>query len=798
MNFREYGNKIKSYAKRKPFRFTFIICGAIILCYFIFCLPAQLFKVPYSSVITDREGTILSARIASDGQWRFPSAGNVPEKFAQCIIQFEDKHFYSHPGVDLLATLRALKQNISRGKKVSGGSTISMQVIRLSRQNKKRTYWEKIIEMIWAVRMTASYSKEEVLSFYATHAPFGSNIVGLEAASWRYFGRSPELLSWAECATLAVLPNSPALIFPGRNQQKLLAKRNFLLARLKEKNIIDEETYLLSIQEPLPQKAFPIPNHAMHLLNRSVTDFGEGKRITSTLNNHFQKEIASLVNLHAGSLRGNEIHNCAAVVIEINSGKIVAYVGNSRKINDEDHGNDVDVINAPRSTGSLLKPFLYGAMLNDGVLLPNTLVPDIPTQIGGFTPQNFNLTYDGAVPARRALARSLNIPCVRMLQQFGLEKFHSKLKKLGMNTFNRPANEYGMSLILGGGEGKLLEMCGAYAGMARTLKHFYASEKYFENEFASPSYISSTSNTEKNISISPPLNASSVYLAFEAMAEVARPDIEASWQRLGSGQKIAWKTGTSFGFRDGWAIGLNTDYVVGVWTGNADGEGRPGLTGISCAAPLLFRIFGVLPKTNTWFAAPVNDMKKIEVCRQSGYRASVNCKEKYLQSVPANSENTGPCPFHKIINVDVEGKFRVNADCAAPGEMKQVTWFILPPAIEHYYKNKNAFYATLPPWKKECNVSNGKAMEMIYPRANAKIFIPVELSGKQGKSVFELAHRNPNTNVFWDLDGVFMGSTSQFHQLGLNPEKGHHVLTITDEFGETLTIPFEVVSEKKK
>lgn len=436
-------------------------------------------------------------------------------------------------------------------------------------------------------------------------------------------------------------------------------------------------------------------------------------------------------------------------------------------------------------------------MLNDGVLLPNTLVPDIPTQIGGFTPQNFNLTYDGAVPAKRALARSLNIPCVRMLQQFGLEKFHLRLKKFGMNTFSRPANDYGMSLILGGGEGKLIEMCGSYAAMARTLKHYNSSGNYYENEFAQPYYISSKKNSEKNISFSPTINAAAVYLTFEAMAEVARPDIDASWQRLGSGQKIAWKTGTSFGFRDGWAIGLNSDYVVGVWTGNADGEGRPGLTGISTAAPLLFRIFGILPKTNSWFAVPYKDMKKIEVCRKSGYRASIYCDDKIEQYIPKNSENTGPCPYHKLINLDAEGKYRVNADCCSPSEMKQQPWFILPPAIEHYYKTKNAFYSTLPPWKSNCNVSTGRAMEMIYPRVNAKVYVPVELSGEQGKAVFELAHRNPNAAVFWDLDGIFLGSTAQFHQMPLNPEKGKHILTVTDDQGESLTIPFEVVSEKK-
>lgn len=797
MKIKKFNNQIISYLKSKPIKTFFICTATIYFFYFIFCLPLQLFNVPYSSLITDRENHVLSARIAADGQWRFPSAENTPEKFKECIVQFEDKNFLLHPGIDFFAIARALTQNISKRKIISGGSTITMQVIRLCRKKHNRSYIEKFIEMTIAARLTLSYSKDEVLLLYATHAPFGGNIVGLEAASWRYFGRSPDLLSWAESATLAVLPNSPALIYPGKNQQKLLAKRNSLLLKLKEKKIIDLETFELALAEIIPVKAFSIPNNAPHLLNKSISENGPGKRIKTTLNGDYQKQITELVNAHINITRGNEIHNAAAIVIEINSGNILSYVGNSKKMFDEDHGNDVDVISAARSTGSILKPFLLCTMLSDGEILPNTLVPDIPTQLGGFTPQNFNLTYDGAVPAQKALSRSLNIPCVRMLQQYGLEKFHSRLKYFGLKTFTRSASDYGMSLILGGGEGKLIEMAGAYAGMARTLKKFNSSNKYFANEFKEVNYIFSKSKKEPKI-VQSFVNAASIYLTLEAMADVARPEIESSWIRLGSGQKIAWKTGTSFGFRDGWAIGLNTEYVVGIWIGNASGEGRPGLTGISAAAPLLFRVFGMLPKNNAWFDMPLSDMKKINVCKKSGYRTSIDCEEIISQYVPKNSENTIACPYHRTIQLDKTQTFRVNADCISPTEIIQKKYFVLPPTIEHYYKLKNAFYVTLPPFKKGCENISLKMMDMIYPKINAKIYVPVELNGEQGKTIFEVAHRNKSATIYWDIDGVFIGSTYQFHQMALNPEKGKHTLTISDENGEVLTIPFEVISEKKK
>ena len=800
MNFRLALNKCLNYFKGKPILASFLFLGFTFLIYFLFCLPGDLFESPCSSILTNSKGKVLSARLAKDGQWRFPEMENVPEKFESCIIQFEDKNFNYHPGFDPFALLRALRQNISSGKVVSGGSTITMQVIRLARKNTSRSYFEKIIELIWASRLTLTHSKKNILSLYASHAPFGSNIVGLEAASWRYFGRSPEELTWAESATLAVLPNAPSMIYPGKNQNRLLKKRNFLLSKLRNEQIITEEDYFLAMNEPLPQKAFGIPNKVPHLLQKSVNDYGEGCRIKTSLDESLQQNVDNLLNEQVKFLQANEIHNASALVIKISTGEILAYVGNSRKNGSEDHGNQVDVITSPRSTGSLLKPFLYGMMLNDGELLPKTLVPDIPTQIGGFSPKNFNLTYDGAVPAHRALERSLNIPCVRMLQQFGLEKFHHNLRKLGLHSINRPASEYGMSIILGGAESNLFELCQTYAQLANQLNEFNTVGKpekisdyhirYAEKNDESTRRTSSASMTQERV-----LEASSIYLTFEAMAEVSRPDIDASWQRLSSSQKIAWKTGTSFGFRDGWAIGLTKEFVVGVWTGNADGEGRPGLTGISCAAPLLFKIFGLLPKSDSWFQPPYKEMKRIAVCAKSGHTLSIHCKEQALEWVPVNSQKSLPCPYHKVIALNKEGSARVNADCYLTNDIRYENWFILPPAIEHYYKHKNVFYRTLPPYEKNCHVNGIKSMDMIYPKPNAKIYVPVELSGKQGRTVFEVAHTNPNATVFWDLDGIYLGTTTQFHQMGLNPDKGFHRLTVTDEKGETLTIPFEVLSK---
>lgn len=747
-------------------------------------------------MLEDQNGNLLAAQIANDGQWRFPFNENIPEKFQQAIIQFEDRSFFHHPGFNPLAFGRAIIQNIRSGRTISGGSTLTMQVIRLSRKGKKRTYFEKIIEIIQATRLELTNSKKDILAIYASNAPFGSNVVGLDAAAWRYFGRSPEKLSWAESATLAVLPNAPSLIYPGKHQERLRIKRNKLLDQLFNAGVIDKETCELAKQEPLPGKPHSIPQLAPHLLNRASKEGYAGERILTTIDEHLQERVNDIIENHHKVLRGNEIHNACAIVIEVNTGNVRAYVGNTSNPEKPEYNSDVDVINAARSTGSILKPFLYASMLNDGDILPGTLIPDIPTQIAGYAPQNYNTTFDGAVPAKRALARSLNVPAVRMLQNYGIEKFNYNLKKLGMTTLNYTPDHYGLSIILGGSEAKLWDLTGMYASMARALNNFTSNGgKYNVNDLHPNTYISKK-ELKKELNPTNYFDAASIYLTFEAMVEVARPDEDAGWRQYTSSNKVAWKTGTSFGFRDGWAIGITPKYVVGVWVGNADGEGRPGLTGIQTAAPVLFDIFSLL-KPGKWFDIPYDEMEKVGVCRTSGCRATELCNPIDTIRIQRSGLHSEPCPYHKLIHLDQTGEFRVNSNCEDVSKMQHVSWFVLPPAMEWYYKSKNPSYKELPPFRTDCETQGTNAMEIIYPKQFSKIYVPVELDGSMGKTVFQVAHRKNNTIIYWHLDGKYIGSTQSIHQMGLTPDEGVHILTLVDEEGETLTEKFEIVSKRK-
>lgn len=765
-------------------------------------LPEELFDDPVSMVLEDQHGNLLGARIAADGQWRFPERDSVPEKFKKALLEFEDKYFYVHCGVDLSAMGRAMLQNLRNGRVVSGGSTLTMQLVRLMRKGRPRTVFEKAIEAVMAIRLEMRYSKDKILSLYASHAPFGGNVVGLDAAAWRYFGRGPDQLSWAEAATLAVLPNSPSLIHPGKNRDRLRAKRDRLLHRMADSGILDSVSLNLAKMEPLPDKPHKLPNLAPHLLERirheRLAAGQSGARMRTTIDLSTQLAASDIVQRHHRRLLENSIHNAAALILEVETGDVVAYVGNVRP-EQETEGHEVDIIRARRSTGSILKPFLYAAMLDDGELLPNTLVPDIPTYFGNYNPKNFNPTYDGAVPAKRALARSLNVPAIRMLHDYGHARFYHRLQDMGMTTLDQSPDHYGLSLILGGAEASLWDLAGMYASMARSVNGFRAnSGQYAADAFRPARYVAQATDTA--LVKEAVIGAGASYATFEAMLEVTRPFSQGQWEQFSSARKIAWKTGTSYGYRDAWAIGTTPTHVVAVWAGNADGEGRPGLIGLHAAAPLMFELFDMLRLDNQWFEEPLDDLETVAICKQSGHRASDICDKTVEMRVPRQGTGSSACPYHSLVHLDATGQFQVHGDCASPFEMTHKAWFQLPPAQEEWYRKKHADYRSLPPWRADCREvaeaeAAGKNMEFIYPRTTKKVFIPTDLDGTMQRVVFEVAHRSRQGKIYWHLDDQFLGITENIHQMALNPEPGVHVLTLVDESGEELRKKFEAVGE---
>lgn len=796
MNFRHFFRH--TIFRRRWVRATGFILGALAAAWLVMfaAVPRKLFDDPISTLLYSREGELLSARIASDGQWRFPESDSLPEKFVKCLIAYEDKRFRWHPGVDPVAAVRAAVQNARSGGVVSGGSTITMQLARIARGNRNRTLWQKAVETAWALYIETTHSKNRILRLYASNAPFGGNVVGLEAASWRWFGRSPFELSWAESAMLAVLPNSPALIHPGRNRGLLLQKRNRLLHRLARRGVIDALECDLACEEPLPAEPLPLPDFAPHLRGRmSAADCGE--RPVASVRYALQRQVQAIVNRYGERYAANRIHNVAAIVADIETGETLAYAGNVTGRANPSHGESVDLVVAERSTGSLLKPLLYAAMLDDGLILPGTLIPDTPLNINGFSPDNYDRTFHGAVPAHTAISRSLNVPLVRMLSRYNTGRFMSLLRACGMTTLHFSEEHYGASIILGGAEGTLWDLAGIYASLARTLNHFGPFSGQYDRRDIHPLTVFPAaapkpvnSSTDSRLSGKYVISAAGIWSAFEAMSALNRPEEEADWQQFSSMKRIAWKTGTSYGARDGWSVGVTPRHVVAVWVGNASGEGRAGLTGVSAAAPVMFDIFSLLPDSG-WFETPYYGLTGMAVCRRSGYKASSICDRVDTLPVPKTGVETGVCPFHRLVHLSPDGRYRVNSSCEDVGRMVTRSWFVLPPGQEYFYRSHNSDYTVLPPVKPGCREVS-ESIEIIYPENGSELFLPRGLTGERESFVFSAVHSDRDAVLFWYLDDGFLCETRGVHRISCSPPEGGHLLTVVDSSGNRRASSFTV------
>lgn len=756
-------------------------------------LPDRLTQTPYATMLLDRNEHLLGASIAGDQQWRFAPVDDLPIKYVQALLLFEDRRFYQHPGIDPLSIGRAMLGNARSGKITSGGSTITMQLARLLRDEPPRTLTSKVIEAARALQLEWRFNKQEILIHYASHAPFGGNIVGLRAAAWRYFGRAPNELSWAESALLAVLPNSPALIHPGRQREVLRKKRDKLLQRLHQQELLSDLDLELALLESLPEKPQPLPQYAPHLLQTLKQKHPSQAVLHSTLDMQLQKNVNTIGERHGRRLASEGINNLAILVIDHEVMETRAYLGNEAWQNAMHHSPRVDIVQRPRSTGSILKPLLYGLMLQEGELLPTTLVPDIPTQFAGYNPQNYDRLYRGAVPAQFALAHSLNVPAVRMLHQYGIARFHHQLQAMGMTSLFRPADDYGLTLILGGAEGSLWELTGIYARLTASARDGERGQLF------QPALLKNAhGNSVEKEFLSPVIRQGAAWLTLQAMVEVTRPGNEALWRDFSGSQTIAWKTGTSYGLRDAWAIGSNGRYTVGVWAGNAGGEAASFLSGQTSAAPVMFDVFDRLG-ASTWFAQPEQALKTVSVCGDDGFLAGGQCTSVEIR-IPRDSHFQQVTPFHRRVHLDSKGQYRVHSRCETVSNMQSRDWFVLPPAQEFFWRQYHSDYRTLPPWRKDCfaeliEIDNDQPMDLLYPHEGSRVYIPVDLDGKRSRVVLQAVHRHQGMILYWHLDEKFLGQTKTFHEQSVVLEPGWHKLLLLDRQGYKFERWFRVLGD---
>ena len=763
----------------------FFFIGVIF--YVLLPFPDNLLNPPLAKAAFSRDGDLLDVRIADDEQWRFSAPEVLPQKYIESVIQFEDRHFYEHFGFNPLAIIRAIKDNYQAGHVVSGASTITMQLSRMVLKHRSRSYWNKFKEICLAIKLELRLSKGDILKLYATHAPMGRNIVGLQAASWHYFGRAPDELSWAEAALLSVLPNRPSMLYLEKNRKALLERRDQLLASLFQKKKLDERDYQLARLEPLPTAQREWPAQIPHLLDRLMRENPGVSEFHTTIDPLLQGSLMHVLENHRRTLGEEGVRNLALVVIDHTTLQTVGYVGNFTVDKSSAY---VDIASQPRSTASVVKPLLYGLMLENSELIPTALIPDVPTTIGNFSPENHDHKFHGAVPAAQMLAQSLNVPAVQLLRRYGIDRFRQQLQRYGLTTINRSAENYGLSLILGGGEANLWELTSVYARMANVVE-----KNSYDGTTDAVQFLNTKPNS-KPPKIKFPLTPGAAWLTLQAMVEVTRPGADSNWRNYENSQIIAWKTGTSFGLRDAWAIGSNGRYTVGVWAGNADGSSAASLGGAHSAGPVLMDVFSLLG-TSAWLLEPEGALTTFTVCQDDGFIASDGCLPVNTQ-VPAHSHYAQTTPYHQRVFLSAKGLYRVHSGCESVSNMKAVDWFLLPPTQEYYWKRDHSDYRTLPPWRKDCIASLQQytaelPFDLIYPNAENVIYLPLDIDEKLSRAIFKAVHRDTDAILYWHLDSIFLGETKMFHEKMIRANPGKHTLVLVDKNGQRLERIFTII-----
>ncbi len=750
---------------------------ALLLAGFL-AVPTPRIEAPLSPVVLDCEGTVMKVFRASDDSWRilFPADKPVPEKLEKALVLYEDRRFFLHPGVDPAALVRAVMQDVRAGRAVSGGSTLTMQVARLSRP-KPRTVLAKLLEMLQAVKLEALYSKGWILRHYLTFAPYGGNTVGIRAAAFRYFGRDVDALTWAETCTLAVLPRSPSQVNLQREADRLLARRDALLKRLYEEGTLSEPVYRASLRERLPSSRYSMPGLAPHLCLSLAVAHGGGI-VRSSIDPALQRSAETLVRQWTRDLATYGIHNAALVVAETGTGKVRAYVG-SQDFEDSQFQGQVDGVLAPRSSGSILKPFLYALAMQQGRLAGQTLLPDVPMRFGEFEPVNAGETYSGAATVHQCLVQSLNVPAVFVLREFGVESFYAFLKDAGISTLHRSPQTYGLSLIIGGAEVSLWDVAALYRGLGRG------------GVFAPISAL----EREEDPAARRLLNPGAAYLVLDILRDVRRPGYEYTSVLAPDAFPIAWKTGTSFHQRDAWAIGVSPDWVIGVWAGNFSGEPNPNLMGAKVAGQLLFQEYQQLPKTRGWFSEPSDDVKTVALCGRSGFAWTPACGEPSHAVMPTSAPPLPPCPYHRTFFVsDADGR-EVCSLCWLPGRYHRETRLVFTPKVAAYLRKAGSPMQERPRHEPSCPAyRQANVLQILYPLEASRILLPRDYGGAAQPLVLRVAAEEGGGSLLWFVDQRYVARTVSAHEVTVALAPGGHRLTVVDERGRSQSVEFEVVS----
>lgn len=769
--------KYKSLQSRYPkllrtIKFALYFFLAFLLYDFIF--PFHTLK-SYSTIIQAENGKVLSSYLSHDEKWRMKvELHEISDILEKTIIYKEDKYFYYHPGVNLAAVFRALMQNIRSSKRVSGASTITMQVARML-SPRERTYFNKIKDIIHALQLEWHYSKREILAMYLNLVPYGGNIEGVKSASVLYFDKTPQQLSIAQVVALSIIPNRPTSLAIGKNNDLILAERNKWLKRMQEDELFKNEDIEDAMAEPLSAERVQVPRIAPQLCHRLKTDFPNQPIIHSTISYVHQRAVEEITRQYVQSLAYQDIHNAAVMVIDNHTHQVISYVG-SQDFDDKRYQGEVDGVRAIRSPGSTLKPLLYGIAFDKGLLTPKTMIEDVAVNYDGYSPENYDRTYNGYVTARYALHNSLNVPAVKILHELGTPTLIEKLIDLNFKNIKFNKKKLGLATVLGGCGVSLEELCGMYGMIAN--HGVYHPVRYT---------LSDSCKTGTLI-----LSQGATFLLTDILSDLTRPDFPNNFNNVVHLPQVAWKTGTSYGRRDAWAVGYNKSYTVAVWVGNFDGTGITTLNGADIAVPLLFKVFNHIDynSQSLWQQMPSSLDTRI-VCTATGLKPGTYCEETttdfYLPTISSNLI----CTHKKRVELSIDSSFSYCNRCLPTTGYISRIYPNLSAEMISYYTLQHVPFAAIPPHNPSCSYLSTEGHPQITSLIQGKEY----LLERADLSPLQLIALLPNdaTQISWWVNQEYVGTARAGSSMFYTPQRsGSYRITCTDDKGRSSDLSIQV------
>ncbi len=737
--------------------------------------PLNLNGKAWSTLVTARDGTPLRAFADATGVWRYPARlSDISPLYLKALITYEDRWFYFHPGVNLVSFIRAAGQNLISGRIISGGSTLTMQVARLLHPG-PRTLLGKGYQILRALQLEYHLTKDQILSLYINLAPFGSNIEGVRTASFTYLGKPATELSHAEAALLAVLPQAPSFYRPDRHPERARKARDKVLDRMDRFRAWEKEAITAARQEPVIALRYAAPMIAPLAARRLARNQQDQTKIVSSLDPDLQIHLEQIVEDYVAGLSDDQ--SGAVLVVNYKTLDILAYIGSADFSSARRKGH-VDMVRALRSPGSALKPFLYGLALDEGLIHSQSLLLDTPRYQQDYDPGNFSSGFSGPVSVTKALRLSLNVPAVQLLEAYGPQKFHDRLVHAGARL--KLSGSPNLSMVLGGLGTDLESLVRLYTALTRN------------GITGNPTLLQDAPKAERYL-----MSAGAAWIIRQILLQ-PMPGFEGINRLVGS-VPMAWKTGTSYGFRDAWALGMMGDYVAGVWVGRPDGSPSPGQYGAVTALPLLHRVFESLPLSG-FTTPPPPSIQTARICWPLGTQKTGNpgyCHVEQdafiLNNAVPRTLVPGEDPFNSLLKtvwIDTVGQ-RARPAC---GGIEKISIPVWPVSAEPWLPTSWRRERQIPPPSPSCPgmaAFPGNSLQIISISHNSVL---TRSPGQDSMPAVKLAAQGGQGNFHWFLNGrpVTKGTTGNIAYITL-PPPGVHQLAVADEYGNTDTIRFEVL-----